>query len=213
MVDEALLDPITNLIDTYIAYLPKLVGALILLILGLVIGRVIGKIVFEIIERSTIENYIMEKGAKIKLSNFFSAISRWGIYLVFIKASSEQAGIPALASFVGGILNFVLGVIEAIVVMLVGYLIATYAQDQVRNMRTKYSDLISNVVFFFIVYMAVALALPFAGINVSLVNNILLVIIGAVSLGIAIAIGLGLKDVVAEVAKEYKKEITERKKE
>lgn len=213
MVDAVLLDPIANLIDTYIAYLPNLVGALILLILGLVIGRAIGRIVFEIIERSTIEKYIMEKGAKIKLSNFFSVISRWGIYLVFIKASSEQAGIPALASFVGRILNFVFGVIEAVVIMLVGYLIASYAQDQVKNMRIRYSDLIANVVFFFVLYIGIALALPFAGINVSLVNNVLLAIIGAVALGIAIAIGLGLKDVVAEVAREYIKEAAGRKKE
>ena len=68
-----------------------------------------------------------------------------------------------------------------------------------------------KVIFFLIIYLSIALALPFVGINPTLINNILLVAIGSVGLGIAIALGWGLKDVVREAAQDYAKKFRGKK--
>jgi hypothetical protein len=65
-----------------------------------------------------------------------------------------------------------------------------------------YSDIVAKILFFLILYISIAMALPLVGIDPTLVNNILLVIIGSVGLGLAIAIGLGLKDTIARMAKK-----------
>ena len=76
-------------------------------------------------------------------------------------------------------------------------------REQIKGSEGVYSDLIGRVINFFTVYVAIALALPFLGINPSLVNNILLIIIGSVGFGLGLAIGLGLKDIVAKEADKY----------
>ena len=77
-----------------------------------------------------------------------------------------------------------------------------------KKMKEIYASLVSKVLFFFIIYVAIALALPILGIPATLVNNILLVIIGSVGIGIAIALGLGLKDAVAIISKKYANKIS-----
>jgi len=66
----------------------------------------------------------------------------------------------------------------------------------------SYSGLIGSGIFFLTIYIAIALALPLLGIDPTLINNLLLVIVGSFGIGIALAIGFGLKDVVARWAKK-----------
>ena len=70
-----------------------------------------------------------------------------------------------------------------------------------------WGTLTAKILFFFIIYVSIALALPVLGISSALVNSILLIIIGSVGLGTAIAIGLGMKNAVADVSQRYVKKL------
>ena len=111
--------------------------------------------------------------------------------------------IPVISTFLGEIIAFLPGVIEAIIVVGVGYALARYIEGLVRDSEVAYSGISSKVFFFFILYLAIALALPNVGINATLVNSILLIIVGAGGLGGAIAVGLGAKETVGTVTKKY----------
>jgi hypothetical protein len=120
-------------------------------------------------------------------------------------------GIAALVNVVGAIIAFLPGLIGGIIVVIVGYIIGDYIRKQIEASKILYSDLVGKGLFFLIIYVSVALALPLVGIDPTLVNNILLIIIASVGIGLAIALGLGLKDSVAELVKTYQKKITEQK--
>jgi len=85
-----------------------------------------------------------------------------------------------------------------------------YIKDKVVHSKTFYGELIGNLIFFIIIYVSVALALPFVGIDPTLINWILIVIVASLGAGLAIAIGLGLKEVVAESARGYAKKFKKR---
>jgi hypothetical protein len=67
------------------------------------------------------------------------------------------------------------------------------------------------VIFFLVLYVSIALALPFVGIDPTLINWILIVIVASLGVGLAIAIGLGLKDVIADVARGYSRKFKKRR--
>ena len=90
-------------------------------------------------------------------------------------------------------------------IIIVGYVLAEYFKDRIISKDTMYGSLVGKIIFFLLIYISIALSLPFLGIDALLINWILLIIIGAVGFGIAIAMGLGLKDIVASSAKEYMK--------
>lgn len=204
---------ITTILERFavitINYIPNLVAAIVLLVMGLILGKLVGMIVKEVLVRIKIDDYLPLKKKKVtSASEIFSIISRWWIYLAFISAAlSEQVlGVPVIANWITSIMNFIPNIIGAAIIIIVGYLLGEFIGSELKKSETLYGSLVGKVIFFFIMYVAIAMALPILGIPTTLVENILLIIIGSIGLGLAIAIGFGLKDVISEIAKKYLKE-------
>ncbi len=205
-----LVDILANLTSGAVNFLPNLASAIILLVIGLVVGKILGRVVKEFLDRVKLDYYVSESHKPaISLSSLFSVITRWWIYLAFIGAalSSDVLGITALELWVSQVQQFIPKIIGAAVIVVVGYVLAEYIRAHIKKGPTLYGALVGKVLFFFVLYVSIALALPVLGVTSALVSNILLVIIASVGLGVAIALGLGLKDAVADVSKRYVKKL------
>ncbi|MHA1874653.1 MAG: mechanosensitive ion channel family protein [Candidatus Heimdallarchaeaceae archaeon] len=184
--------------------LPNVIAAIILLLVGWVLGKVIGKVVKEVLRKLRLDRYF-KFGEAFKVSEIFSIAIAWIIYLVFIKAAVGTLGIVALDEFVGSVLAFIPKILGAMIIILVGYVIANYVQREVTKTKTEYSKTIGKVIFFFTLVISIAIALPFLQIDTTLINGIILILVASIGLGLAIAIGLGMKDTVKEMSKKYAK--------
>ncbi len=192
--------------------LSQVIAAAITILVGLVAGKIIGRIVREIVVRSKIDEWISaEDHISVKVSHILDLVVRWIIYFVFLRQAAIFLGIAAVGEFVNSIINVIPSLVEAALLIIVGYAIAIYLKDKVISSKSVYSDLMGKLIFFLIIYLSIALALPFVGIDPTLINNILLVAVGSVGLGLAIALGWGLKDVVRDAAKDYAKKFRGRK--
>ena len=201
-----LADVLTNLTVSTVDFLPNLISAVILLVIGLVVGKVVGRVVQEVLDKVKIDYYVSETNKPVvHISKLFSVVARWWIYLAFIAAalSRDVLGITQLAIWVAEINSFIPKIIGASLILVVGYALGEYIKGHIKKANTLWGNLTSKLLFFFIIYVSIALALPILGISAGLVNNILLVIIGAVGLGLAIAMGLGMKDAVSDVSQRY----------
>ncbi|MDI6825630.1 MAG: hypothetical protein QMD36_00315 [Candidatus Aenigmarchaeota archaeon] len=200
-------DVLMNFLNSIADFLPKLIGAIILLVFGWVIGWFVGKITKEIIRRAKIDEYIF-KGKKpvFRLGEIFPLIFSWTIYLLFIWSAVKELGVEALSMAMETIvMGFLPGLIKAVIIVIAGYALAEYVRRQLESSNLMYSHLVGRFLFFLMIYLSVALALPLVGIDPFVVNMLLLLIVASVGIGLAIAIGLGLKDVVRDWAKKYQK--------
>lgn len=189
--------------SSFVEFFPNLLGAVILLLLGLFIGKIVGGVVKRLLIKLRVDRLVFAARA-VRLSDIFSTIIRWVIYLAFIWAAVETLGIVALTEIMRGIvLQFLPGILWGIVILVVGYVVAEYVKNLVEKSRVTYSEIVSKAVFWLILYVAIAAALPKFGIDPTLVNNILLIIVASAGAGMAIALGLGLKDIVRESAQRY----------
>jgi Conserved TM helix len=205
-----LVDILANLTTGAVNFLPNLVSAIVLLVIGLVVGKILGRVVKEFLEKVRLDYYVSETHKPaISLSSLFSVIVRWWIYLAFISAalSTQVLGIASLALWIAEVQAFIPRVIGAAVIMVVGYVLAEYIRAHIKKGPTLYGALVGKVLFFLVLYVSIALALPILGISSALISNILLIIIASVGLGVAIALGLGLKDAVSDVSKRYVKKM------
>ncbi len=199
---ETLTQPVEAFLISLIEFIPNLIAAALLISIGWVIGAVVSRITKEILIRFKVDRYIGKRTPIFKLSDVFPLVFEWTVYLVFIQASVGVLGVTALEEFVSMIIGFIPGLIEAVIIVILGYAFAEYIEREIERGKTIYSDIMGKAVFWLIQYVAVALALPLVGIDAMLVNSILLIIIGAFGAGIAIAVGLGLKDVIRDFAKK-----------
>jgi len=200
---------LTTFLETVIVFLPKLVGTLILLVIGWIVGYAIGRATKELMIRLKIDRYVTGKAKPtIRLSGIFSTVFSWAIYLAFIWAAVGYLEIAALNTLMEVIvMQFIPGLLKAAIITIVGYVLAEYIRDKIETSKVMYSELMGKAVFFLIIYLALAVGLPQVGIDLSLVNNMLLIIVGGFGIGLAIAVGLGLKDTVAALAKKYQKKL------
>ncbi len=188
----------------FVMGLPNFLWAVIALLVGFLIGKFAGWIVKQFLAKIKLDQYIFEKDKfKMKLSDIFSVLTRWIIYLLFILYAASFLNVPELTSLITSAISFLAGAVEATIIIIIGYSLAYYIKEQVMHAKTFYGDVVGNIIFFLIIYVSIALALPFVGIDTQLINWILIVIVASFGLGIAIAIGLGLKDVIRDIAKDY----------
>ena len=173
--------------------LPGLLTAILLLIVGFVLGKLIGRGIKELLIKANVDKHIAIKQEHLRLSNLFSVIIKWLIYLLFIQQASLALGIIAVADAFGMLVSFLPSMLEAIIVVVFGYVIAKYVEETVRESKLAYTGIMSKVFSFFIVYVAISIALPLVGLSDKLVTNILLIIVGSAGLGFALAFGLGMK--------------------
>lgn len=204
MVEFTLAAVLANFWDAVVIYLPNVVSAIILLAIGLIVGKIAGRVVKQVLDQAKIDSYISEnKKPIVSVSTMLSLIVKWWVYLAFITAASDVLRIIALADWVATINAFIPRIIGASIIIFAGYALGEYIKEQIKKTETIYANIVGKVTLFFIVYMAVAMALPVLGISATLVNSIMLIIVGSMGVGLAIALGLGLKVPVEMVAKRY----------
>lgn len=197
--------------NSTVTLMPNIVASVIIVLVGLVIGKLVGTALEEILMRTKVDEYVKVKKAEFKISHIFTMVVKWVIYLVFIQQAASALQIGVVSSFVGEIVAFIPNVLTAMIVVAAGYAIARYIEELVSNSDFVYAHLMSRLFFFMIIYIAIALALPKVGLDASLVNNILLILVGTIGLGFAIALGLGLKDSIANMAEDQIQKIRRKK--
>ena len=203
VLNEVFAQVFINLWNGFLTTLPGIVAAIITLFIGFIVGRLAGMVIKEIIVRLKIDEWVAEEGVTFKFSSVFDVIARWVIYLVFIQQAAIFLGVEAITVFVNNVIAIIPPLIQAGLLVVVGYSLAIYMKERIISSKTLYADVVGKTVFFLIIYLSIAMALSQMSIDTTLVNNILLLIVAGVSLGMAIALGLGLKDVVSSSAKSY----------
>lgn len=202
-----------NIWYPFLSFVPNLIGAIIVLIVAFIAGKVLGLVVREILIRTGVDRYLKkEEHIKFKASSVFDVITRWAIYVMGFVGATQILGISALTEVMMTILLFIPQIIGAVIVILASYGVAVYIKDEILAAKTIYSDLLGKVIFFLIIYIGIAIALPIVQVETQLIGNLLLVIVGAVGVGMAIAMGLGLKDVVREMGKDYANDFKKKRK-
>jgi len=195
-----------NLATSFLVLLPNIIGALFLLLFGWLLGRVVAELVRRLLDKLKAEKYF-KIDKKIKVTEIFCEVVKWLIYLTFITAAVDVLEVPTLTMYLRELNNLIIGLIGGTVIIVVSYVIARYVQKQVKSSKREYSGVVSQLIFLFVMILAVSIAFELAGIPNDLMNTIIIVLVASVGLGVAIALGLGLKDTVARLAKKYEKKL------
>ncbi len=205
----------------FIVFVPRLVGAIIIFLIGWVIAVAVGKIVAEVLKRIKF-NKIFEKGgwktalekAEINAdpSSFIGAIFKWVLVIVFLATSVEILGLAQLTSFLTDkVLGFLPNVIVAAFIFVVAVIIADILEKIVRatveGAKFGYGHIAGAIVRWSIWIFAAFAILNQLGIGKELVTTITQGIVWFVVLAAGLAFGIGGKDVAGELLGDLKRKM------
>jgi len=192
----------------FFAWLPALVGAIAVLLIGYLVAKIVGKLVARVTQRAGLDRTLHSGpgGSAIRKvtphpSRLLGAIAFWAILLSAISLAASVLHIKALTAFVGAVWGYLPNVIAAIAIFIVAGLIATAVATLVSRVMgdTGLGRVVATGVPILVMTIASFMILNQLKIAPAIVTITYAAILGAIALGSALAFGLGGRDVAARL--------------
>jgi len=133
MVETSLMDSLYTAIGDAFSYIPEIIAVIIFALIGWIIGRTLGKIGAKLIEKSgldtTVDNTFIGnilQRAEITTKDFFGAVIKWFVYIIFAAIIIDYLEIGVVADFITLLLAYVPLVIAAAIVLVIGLIIVDF---------------------------------------------------------------------------------------
>lgn len=152
----------------------------------IIIGVLAGKLV-KFVLRKFLEKINIEKIAKPSFIRLFLVVIKWSIYILFINIALIQLNVPAFTNWLTTILGVIPSLTGALIIISVGFAIANYLKKIISESKIQGWQILSQIFFFFIIYIFIIFALETALISLQdkLLSSILVILFTALG-GIAL---------------------------
>jgi hypothetical protein len=209
---DAVMVSVTEALQNFLGFLPALIGALLILIIGWIVAGLLAGLVerglkavgFERAAQSTgISGFIQRSGSSWTASAIVAEIVKWFIRLLAIQAAASVLGLTQISEIVNAILLWLPNLVVAIVIIVIGTLIAKFVSGVVRGSTSQMGftnpDLLASVAYYAIVVFAVLAAIDQLGIAETVVNTLFIGLVAMVVLAAGLAFGLGGQQTAAQI--------------
>ena len=194
--------------DEFFQWLPKLVGFLVIVLIGYIVAKVVGNLVSRALRRAGFDR-LLERGAGgsyvmrvVKSpSGLLGTLSFWAVFLGALSIAVDVLGIATLEDLVHSVWAYIPNVLAALLIFVVAGAVAGGLAALVdRTMGNTPTGGIVKVVAPVLV-MAIATFMILDQLKIA--NNIVVItyaaLMGAIALGLALAFGLGGRDVAGRL--------------
>jgi hypothetical protein len=200
-----------NILNSIIGFLPNLIGAIAILIIGYLIAKLLETGIRKALNRARFDRAIHNSSVGDTISRIIESPSRLGgriaFWLVFIGAISlavSALNLPVLNDLLSTVYSYVPNVVAAVLIFLVASAVSAGAAKFVLRImgRTPTAKLIATAIPAITMSLAVFMILNQLGIARDIVNILFTAIVGAIALGLALAFGLGGRDVARDLLEQ-----------
>ncbi len=200
----AIITSFTNAIALVFAFIPKLLGFIIILVVGWIIAGILEravtwllrKIGFDrIADRIGLTRLQQQMGLNIDAAGLLGKIVFWFILLIFLIPAVNALGLTSVSTLLGQVIAYIPNVFVAILVLFLGTLAATVVADIVRGGMSKTNvgnpNIFANIARYAIMGFAALIALEQLQIAPALIQILFMAVMGALALAFGLAFGLG----------------------
>jgi len=210
-----------------ISFIVNLIVAIVVFVIGYLISVGIGKVITEIL-KSVRFNKLFEKegwrkslqraNVEVNPAEFIGAIFKWVFVIVSLLVAVDILKLVAFAGLLTQVLDYLPNVIVAVLVFVATIVISDIVEKVVRVMverlKVGYGFLAASIVkwaiWVFTFFLVLGQLLPNNALIITLYTGIVYGVVGALALGIGLAIGLGGKDTAGKMIADMYRKMEER---
>ena len=209
---DAVLVSATEALQNFLGFLPALVGAILILVIGWFVAGLLAGLVerglkmvgFERAAETTgISGFIKRSGSTWTASAIVAEIIKWFIRLIAIQAAASILGLDQISQIINAILLWLPNLVVAIAIIVIGALIASFVAGLVRGTTGQMGfgnpALLGNIAHYAILGFAVIAAVDQLGIAETVVNTLFIGAVALVVLAGGLAFGLGGQETAAKI--------------
>jgi F0F1-type ATP synthase assembly protein I len=206
-------DSVQNALDSFFAFLPRLLGFLIVLFIGWIIAKVVRTAVTKLLEKvgtdralhsGTTGQYVDRVAPDTSPSRLIGALAFWFIFLGALAIAVSQLGIEALDNFIGAIAAYLPNIVAAVLIFVVAGAIAAAIGGLVaRTMGdTPTGKVVGSVIPVLVMAIATFMILNQLQIAPEIVTITYAALLGSAALAMALAFGLGGREVAGRMLED-----------
>lgn len=177
---DAISVPFANMINQVLLFIPNLIGAAALAILGWVVATIARSALSNVLSRTTVDEKLASDAGVPSMSENIANIAYWFILLMFLPMVLQQLGLTGLLTPVNGMISktlaFVPNIVVAGIIVFVGYIIAKILRGIVTNVvqslniqglagkagignQTQFANLAGTLVYLLVMITAIIMGL------------------------------------------------------
>jgi small-conductance mechanosensitive channel len=206
-------DRFENAFSSLVDFLPNLIGFLIILVVGYIVAKVVSSVVGKLLQKVGLDRRLHESDAHTYVdrvmpnaspSSAIASVVFWLIFVFFLFSAIGALEVPALTGFMEAVLAYLPNVIVAILIFVVAALIAGAVAGGVGKVMgdTPTGKIVATVVPALVMVIAMFMILEQLQIAPEIVRIAFAATMGALALGLALAFGLGGRQVAQRLLED-----------
>ncbi|MGH2351636.1 MAG: mechanosensitive ion channel family protein, partial [Chloroflexota bacterium] len=126
---QAIMVALTGALAMFVSFIPNLLGALLILLVGWIIARVVESLVTrglrlirfnQVADRAEIDQFLDKAGVRMDPASVVGKLAYWFLLLIFVGAAFSVFGLTQVNLLINDIIAYIPNVIVAVVVLLLG---------------------------------------------------------------------------------------------
>jgi len=202
-----------------LAAIPKILGFLVILVVGWFIAGLIARAVGGILrninfnhfaQRAGVADFVDKMGVETDPVGVLAAIVKWFVRLLVLIVAFDALGLPAVSQVLNQLLLWIPNLVVALVVLVIAGLGASALHNLVRGATAKAGfsspDLVANIAYIAVWAFGIVIAVNQIGIAATLVNTLFMGIVAALALALGLSFGLGARETAGEIVRDWYRE-------
>ncbi|MFI5272349.1 MAG: mechanosensitive ion channel domain-containing protein [Ktedonobacterales bacterium] len=193
-----------SLLNEVLLFIPRLITFAIILIVGYIIARLVRSALTKLLQfahfdqiatRAGVTRALELAGTRLDAARVLADVVFWWIVLVFVEIAVNSLGLTEISAFINSVLGYIPDVFVAILILIVGSLLANVLAGAIRGATAEAglttSGLLANVARWAVLVFAFLAALTQLHVAESMIFILFAAMVGMLALGGGLALGLG----------------------
>ncbi len=209
---QSLVGAMSTLWQKIAAFIPNLIGALVVVIIGFVVARLLDALLSKLLAKLGLDrlmqgtglNKMMARvGVKVPVSTLIGRIVYWFVLLVFLVSALESLGLERISATLDTLALYVPKVFAAALVLVAGILLAQLLNSVVsgaaEGVGIDYAGALGRLAQGLVIIISVSVAIGQLEIKAELLNYVIAIILLSIGIAVALAIGLGCRGIAGQI--------------
>lgn len=206
----------SSVLNQLATFIPNLLGALLVLVIGwlagswlkILVSKILGAVQLNaLITGTAIDSFLKKAEIRGRIEDILGSTVRWLTIFIFFIAAINILGLSTVSQVLNNILSYMPKVFSAAIVLLAGVLLAGLVESLVKgavgSVAVSVSRFLGKLASWIVMIFATLAAISELGIAANFINTLITGTIAMLSLGLGLALGLGSKDLVKEILTEW----------
>jgi len=221
LTKEMFVNPFIVLWGQVLAYLPKLIIALAVFLLGWFVAKIAYRVIVKLAKKVKLDEAlkpvagVFEKsGYRFSLGKIIAFLVKWFIIIATLLVTLDILGLQGTKAVLIALIVYIPQVIMSIFVLIAGIALAEFTKKLVQGsanfLNVKSAALLANVARVILIIFSVLVSLDLLIPNSAIINTLFTGIVFMFALAGGLAFGLGGRDAAREAIEAFKRDMLEK---